>query len=414
MPGSNYWGLSVNDIRLWNETPKNYTFNFARNPKIVFGAGKHGGLPDLIESFGKTVLLVTGSGSYRSSSKWDDLLCALKKKSIEHFHVTVSGEPSPELVDGAVQEHRDRNIEVVVSWGGGSVMDAGKAISAMLTQSGPVKHFLEGVGTGAVHSGEKKPFIALPTTSGTGSEATKNAVLSSVGEHGYKKSLRHDNFVPDVAMIDPELMTSCPPYVTASCGLDAFTQLLESFVSINASPMTDTLAWSGIEAVKENLIPACTDMAHDVNVRAGMAYAALTSGITLANAGLGIVHGLASPLGGYFDIPHGVACGTLLGAATDMTIEKLIGTHGFNHPALFKYAKVGVLLSGLADRDVGMGCKMLLKRIDEMIERLSMPRLGKFGITESDLGRIIDGTSNKANPIALDRDEIERVLRERL
>ncbi len=392
----------------------NESFSFARIPRIIFGAGKFDAIPKIVSDFGPTALLVTGARSYRYSGKWEKLLEVFKRNAVSYFHVCVEGEPSPGFVDKTVAQHRDKNVDVVLAWGGGSVVDAGKAISAMLLQDGSVLDYLEGVGTGVEHSGQKVPFIAVPTTSGTGSEATKNAVLSHVGPDGFKKSLRHDNFVPDVVVLDPELMLSCPPDITAACGMDAFTQLLESYVSAKASPLTDVLAFSGLEDVGRCLVPACTDRANDVGVRGGMAYAALMSGVTLANAGLGVVHGLASPIGGYFDIPHGVVCGTLIGAATAVTIGKLLETHDTEHPALRKYARVGALLCNTSGEDVAKTCASLIEKIDEWTETLKIPRLGEYEIGESDFGKIITGTGSKNNPIALDPDEIREVLRRRL
>lgn len=383
-------------------------------PSIIFGAGKFRGVGEIIERFGKTVLIVTGRSSFRVSAEWDSLVASLKDRSIDHFHVSVEGEPSPDIVDATVAEFGDKRIEVVLACGGGSVIDAGKAISAMLLLKGSVCEYLEGVGTGAAHDGSKVPFIAVPTTSGTGSEATKNAVLSRIASDGFKKSLRHDNFVPDIALLDPLLTLSCPPHVTAACGLDAFTQLLESYVSTNASPVTDALALGGLESAGKCLVPACTDGSGDADIRAGMAYAALMSGVTLANAGLGVVHGLASPIGGRFDIPHGVVCGTLIGGATSVTINKLMNEHGANHPALIKYANVGALLGGTHGDNVESGCRMLVEKVNEWIDKLEIPRLCAYGIQEKDLDIIADEAGNKNNPAQLDTSEITEVLRARL
>ena len=287
------------------------TFTFARTPRISFGAGTKSEIPGLAESIGKRILLVTGGKSFPASNHWTALAAAFQERSLDWYHISVKGEPSPELVDSAVSEYRPKNIKTVVAIGGGSVIDAGKAISAMLTHTGSVFDYLEGVGTGKKHDGRKVPFIAVPTTAGTGSEATKNAVLSRVGPQGFKKSLRHDNFVPDHAVVDPELSLSCPADITASCGMDAFTQLLESYVSLKSTPLTDSLALSGMEQVSGHLIPVCTTGASALPNRTAMAYGALLSGITLANAGLGIVHGLAATIGGLYTIPHGVICGVL-------------------------------------------------------------------------------------------------------
>ena len=216
---------------------------------------------------------------------------------------------------------------------GGSVMDAGKAVSAMIPVEGSITQYLEGVGD-REHPGTKIPFIAMPTTSGTGSEMTKNAVISEVGEHGFKKSLRHTNFIPEMAIIDPEMMLSCPAGLTAASGMDAFTQLLESYVSRQANPMTDALALQGLKQIKNYLLRAYLEGDNNIEARSGMALAAMFSGITLAHAGLGLVHGFASPLGAYFDIPHGVVCGTLMAPVFAYTIENLIDQP--DHPAIHK------------------------------------------------------------------------------
>ena len=281
----------------------------------------------------------------------------------------------------------------------------------MLPVGEGVMDYLEVVGT-KTHDGRKLPFIAAPTTAGTGSEATKNAVLSRTGENGFKRSLRHDNLVPDLAIIDPELMIGCPRDVTAAGGLDAFTQLLESYVSTAASPMTDALAWSGLEKVRDSFVPLFTETRDDTDLRGCMAYAALMSGITLANAGLGIVHGLASPLGALFGMPHGVACGTMLAGAVRATIKKLISLD--DTTSLKKYARAGALLTGCNPVEMGRCCEALIDVLDSWVEVLEMPRLSVFGVRDEHLDRIIDEGGNKNNPAALDREETREMLRGRL
>jgi alcohol dehydrogenase class IV len=229
-------------------------FNFARIPEIHFGPGKIDSLPDLVLRYGSTVILLTGASSFRKSDKFDYLVKSFKNKSIQFFLNEINREPTPEDINSICREYSDTPVDVVVAIGGGSVLDAGKAISAMLGKTDPVEIYLEGVGTKG-HDGSKIPFIAVPTTAGTGSEATKNAVLTRLGENGFKKSMRHNNFVPDIALVDPELSLNCPSAVTAACGMDAFTQLLESYVSTNSSPLTDALAYSGIKVMKDCLIP---------------------------------------------------------------------------------------------------------------------------------------------------------------
>jgi alcohol dehydrogenase class IV len=292
-------------------------------------------------------------------------------------------------------------------------MDCAKAIAAMLTLREPVTPYLEGVGT-KTHPGKTLPLIAVPTTAGTGSEATKNAVISKVGRPGFKKSLRHDNFTPACAIVDPELTLTCPAQVTAACGMDAFTQLLESYVSPQASPMTDALALSGIELMASALIPASTDGGGDIALRSSLAYAAFLSGVTLANAGLGIIHGLASPIGGLVPIPHGVVCATLVREACRMNIERLRELRGPEQRMLAKFAALGRAVSGARDADSHAACDLLLQTLDEWTQKLSIPRLGPYGIAESDLDALAAQAGQKSNPIQLELDDIKAILRARL
>ncbi len=388
-------------------------FSFARTPRIYFAPGKFNELDKILNNFGKTVLLVTGANSLKTSGRLDVLLKTLKQNSINYFTCSVAGEPSPEFIDSIVADFRNKKIDVVLAIGGGSVVDTGKAISAMFTQKDSVLEYLEGVGT-KIHNGIKLPFIAVPTTSGTGSEATKNAVLSRIGIDGFKKSLRHDNFVPDVALIDPELMLSCPPDITAACGMDAFTQLLESYISPQSSPMTDALAYIGIKYIKDSIIPACNEGADNIQVRADMAFASLISGITLANAGLGIVHGFASSIGGFFDIPHGVICGSLIGKATKTNIECLKNENSWDNLVLKKYAAIGRLVSNNNSQDVEYCCRLLVEKINEWIEQLKIPLLNKYNMKKTDIDKIISKTGNKNNPVELDINSKRRILLDRI
>lgn len=381
-------------------------------PKIFFGPGEFDRLGRIIGALGKTALIVTSGGSPKRIEKWNEMIGSLRNNSIKIFHTTVDGEPSPDFVDAATAEFRKKNVDVVLAVGGGGVVDAGKAVSAMLTQKSSVCEYLEGIGKGT-HNGEKVPFIAVPTTAGTGSETTKNAVLSKVGPDGFKRSIRHDNFVPDVAVVDPELALTCPPPVTAACGMDAFTQLLESYVSTNANSMTDSLALGGMERARGSLVPAYKNGSKDIEARSGMAYAAMISGITLANAGLGVIHGFAGPVGGFFKIPHGVVCGTLAGAATRATVEKLLEEKP-GDIGLKKYAKAGAMLTGTDAKDVAGCARTLCDKIDEWTEKLEIPRLGEYGIRPSDLENIAAASGNKYNPIRLEKNEMKEVLSSRL
>ena len=233
------------------------SFSFARIPNIIFGAGKLNELYDIIPKFGRNILFVIGENSLKKSDKWEEITSNLESKSFNYSLISISNEPAPTIIDEVATKFRKKNVELVVSIGGGSVTDAGKAISAMIPKEDSIKNYLEGVGS-KTHDGKKIPYIAIPTTSGTGSEATKNAVISEIGPKGFKKSLRHDNLIPNVALIDPELMIPCPSSISAACGMDAFTQLLEAYVSPRGSPMTDALAFSGMKYINKNLLSACS------------------------------------------------------------------------------------------------------------------------------------------------------------
>lgn len=393
--------------------PSINAFAFARMPEIHFGVGSLTKLPALLGARGKRVLLVTGSSSFRRTAHYERLMADLSAAGITAFQVSVSGEPSPAFVDETVARYRSENVDWVVSIGGGSAVDAGKAISAMLPSGDSVVDYLECKDT-KKHDGRKVPFIAVPTSSGTGAEATKNAVLSDVGRDGYKSSLRHDRFVPDIALVDPELTLSCPADVTAACGMDALTQLLESYVSTKASPMTDALALSGLEHVAAGLLPSVENGAQDFEARSHMAYGALLSGVTLANAGLGVVHGFAGPLGGFHPIPHGVVCGTLVGEATRVTIEVLFKDADKNRVALRKYAKAGSILARQHPVSVEHDCDLLVRTLNDWIARTGIPRLGHFGLQAADLPAILDKSNGKNSPATLSRAQMATILEARL
>ncbi|MCX6178728.1 MAG: iron-containing alcohol dehydrogenase [Chlorobiales bacterium] len=393
-------------------------FSLLPLPAIYFGAGQFSLIAELAGTFGAEVLVVTGRHALEHSGRLSSLFDALLNAGMHLSHLVVDREPSPELIDSAVSTYRDRSIDVVVAIGGGSVLDAGKAISAMLLYDYPVERFIEGIGNAAQkgfepHDGRKIPFIAVPTTAGTGSEATNNAVISKVGRHGYKRSLRHSAFVPDIALIDPELMVTVTPELTAASGMDTCTQLLEAYTSPFATPYTDALAFSGLEYFSRSFLPACTDRSGDSSVRGDIAYAALMSGIALANVGLGIVHGFASSVGGLFDIPHGVLCATLLAEATRENIAEL-RLNMPDHPALHKYARAGALLSGVIAEDVASGCNHLLEMLEEWQELLRFPRLESFGVAIGDLDHIVGLTRSKSNAVQLDPAAMQRILFNRL
>ncbi len=382
------------------------SFSFAATPQLHFGAGKISILPSLIKSFGKKILLITGVRSF-DSSFGPKFLHQLESNDISLNRYTIDKEPTPSMIDLCIREFYSSRPDIVVAIGGGSVLDAGKAIAAMLPLNLPVKDYLEGVGT-KTHPGIKIPFIAVPTTSGTGSEATKNAVLSETGERGYKKSLRHNNFVPNAAIIDPELTLSCSSSITASSGMDAFTQLLESYLSTTANPITDALAYEGLQRISKSLIKTFMN-GDNLEARTGIALAAYLSGITLANAGLGLVHGFASSIGGYFEIPHGVICSSLMSATNKVTVKKL-RMKKMNAEALTKYSCIGKMFSGEENKTEEYYIDFLLNTIETWTREMKIPTLSQGGVKKSDFERIIEVTDNKNNPINLDRDEMIEVL----
>jgi alcohol dehydrogenase len=255
----------------------------------------------------------------------------------------------------------------------------------------------------------------VPTTAGTGSEATKNAVLSVQGPDGFKKSFRDEKLVAEYALIDPDLLATCPPAVIAANGMDAFTQLLESYVSSRAAPLTDSLAWGGMKAARDGLLALYAN-AGDAAARERMAYAALVSGITLAQVGLGSVHGLAAPLGAFFPIPHGVACGTLVATATRVNIDAL-RARAANHPALEKYAQVGRLLSRQGQLDQAAAHAALIDTLEAWTRTLQLPTLAHYGVTHADIPRIVAnsrGSSMKTNPVHLEDSEIAAIVSARI
>ncbi len=380
-------------------------FSFARTPELLFGAGLREAIPGLATRYGRNILLVTGR-SFIDTAHGQELLAALAEIGIAVRCLKIHGEPSPDLIATVVRGQRQAGITAVLAIGGGSVLDAGKAIAAMLTVESSILDHLEGLPGFRPHPGTTLPVIAVPTTAGTGSEATKNAVLSHVGEQGFKRSLRHDNFVPAVAVIDPELALSCPPAVTAACGLDALTQLLEGLVSTGASPLSDALALSGIVRCAAYLLPAATDAADSNDARAGMAYAAYLSGLVLANAGLGIIHGLAGPLGARFPVPHGVACGVLLPVATEITIAALRARDP-QSPALAKYAQAGGILAGGKPPDADL----LVSELHRYAGILTLPRLSTFGMTEEHIPALVRQAGQKTHPVQLTGEEIAGILR---
>jgi len=373
-------------------------FEFATATRIVFGEGKAVTLPELARGFGARALVVTGASQERAAAIVSEL-------SAETF--AVSGEPTVELVRDGARRAKDAGCDVVISIGGGSAIDAGKAIAAIATNGGEPLEFLEVVGKGRDITVPPLPLIAVPTTAGTGSEVTRNAVLGSV-EHGVKASLRSPLMLPRVALVDPELTYGLPPAVTAYTGLDALTQLIEPYVSARANPLTDALCVAGIGRVSHALRSAYHDGA-DRDARSDMATASLFGGLALANAGLGVVHGFAAPLGGGWKAPHGALCAALLPHGMAANVAALRARAPQN-PAFERYTAIARLLTGRADSSAEEG----IAWVQALCAELKVPPRRAWGIAQSDLPGVVEkaarASSMKANPLTLTGDELQAVL----
>lgn len=358
-------------------------FEFATAQRIVFGRGVVSELEGLCAGIGPQVLLVTGSDPNRFA------VLPLANR------FAVSGEPTVGDVERGVA--LAKGADVVVALGGGSVIDAGKAIAAMATQPGNLMRYIEVIGEGKSLDAPPLPFIAVPTTAGTGAEATRNAVIASEA-HRVKASLRHVSMLPRVALIDPELARGVPSAVTAASGMDALTQSLEAFVCSRAQPMTDALCVDGIQRAVRSLEKACHD-GNDLDAREDMALCALYSGMALANAGLGAVHGFAAPIGGMFHAPHGAVCAALLAPVWAANAKRVVNRE--------KFDRVDELLGGDA-----------IDWLRGMTERLGIPKLSSWGLSDGDLDEIARkaaaASSMKANPVMLGHDELVGILTEAL
>lgn len=385
------------------------SFTFTSMPKLIFGPESSAKIGRCASKWGSSVLLITGAGSLERSGNLQRIVSDLKNSGMGVLCRSISGEPSPEKIDAVVSDVADKAVDAVVAVGGGSVLDAGKAIAAMLKETGSVTDYLEGVGS-KTPSGKSVPVIAVPTTSGTGSEATKNAVISRIGTNGFKQSLRHDNYIPKMAILDPALCVSAPISVTAACGMDALTQLIESYVSTKASPLTDALAMDGMKYLVPALPDACGKGAGDLYCRGSVGYGAFLSGVTLAHAGLGVVHGVAGPMGGIVSIPHGVACANLLPGAIEATVDHLkrdgSDTSGLS---IDKFAHIGQLFGSPHDNRLD-SCRYLVDCLYQWLERLPIPRLQSFGVTNAEVDHLVTSASNKNNPWPLSEDEMRSMI----
>lgn len=393
--------------------PFSPSFTTPRVPQIEFGAGSFSTLATWIPRLGSSLLLVRGRRSFEALPQSGWLTETLRNARVEVCDVVVSGEPSPDLIDEAVTRYHARGIDVVLAVGGGSVIDAGKAIAALLPSGDSVWEYLEEVGRGRSFEGPGLPLIAVPTTAGTGSEVTRNAVLSSPGSTGFKRSFRADALVPQVAIVDPDLLATCPRPLIAADGLDAATQLIEALTSTKSNPISDAIAWSGLQASRDGLMRWYDGPAEGSGpARTQAAYAALASGIALAQAGLGAVHGLAAAIGGLRPIPHGVICGALLAPTTAANVAAL-RARAPEQPTLARYVEIARVLTAAPHGGDGELLDRLVELLSTWRVRLGIGGLRDYGLTEADVPRVVAlcrAGSMRTNPITLDDDELQQVL----
>jgi len=379
------------------------TFDFTTPERIVFGMGCIQELPGLVQPWGRRALVVVG----RSMIRAEPHIAALSEAGMEVTRLHVDGEPTVDAVRQGAERARCLESELVIGIGGGSVIDTGKAIAALTPNPGDPVDYLEVIGAAKPLLRPPLPFAAVPTTAGTGSEATRNAVLSSP-QHRVKVSLRSPLLWPRLALVDPSLTVGLPPHLTAATGLDALTQLLEAFVSVRANPMTDILCRHSLPRVASAL-PRAFEDGTCLEARSDLSLGALHSGMALANAGLGAVHGLAGPLGGHCGAPHGALCAALLAPVTAANIQAL-RQRDPGSPILGRYAEV----SRWIGTEKGETPEALVGSLRELVSRLGIPRLAHWGVTAADLGDLIrkgqDSSSMKGNPIRLTDSELHGVI----
>ena len=377
-------------------------FEFATATRVIFGCGRWSELPLLAREFGGRALVVTG----RNARHAEKILPALHAQNITTVSFTVATEPTIALAQSGAELARRADCQLVIALGGGSVIDAGKAIAALATNHGEALDYLEVIGRAQPLTHAPLPFIAVPTTAGTGAEATRNAVLHSP-EHRLKVSLRSPLMLPRIALVDPELTRDLPPALTASTGLDALTQLIEPFVSKRANPMTDALCRESIPRAARSLRRTFDD-GGNMEARTDLALASLHGGMALANAGLGAVHGFAAPIGGMFQAPHGAVCAALLADVMQCNLETARQKNA--QPILRRYEEAAHLLTGTPSATASDGVTW----VRELCGHLQIPRLAALGLTRADFADIAtkaqQSSSMKGNPLALTTEQLVEIL----
>jgi len=381
----------------------NTKFELNLPQRVIFEAGSRFHIKNHIITFGNRVLVIHS----KSHPLIPEMIQGLKGSDIEILSLEVTGEPSIESVTEILYQTRNLKFDCVIGIGGGSVIDTAKAISALKNNPGPITDYLEVVGQNLPLIKPPIPYIAIPTTAGTGSEVTKNAVLN-VTEKKIKVSLRSIMMIPRMAIIDPELAYSMPPEVTASTGMDAIVQLIEPFISIKANPFTDAICREGLKTATKSIRNAFHDPLEPES-RIGMSYASLSGGIALANSGLGAVHGFAGVIGGMYPVPHGKICAALLGGAMQINLEALLKREIAN-PVREKFRELAVILTGRMNAQESD----LVEWSRDICSEVGIRSLSTLGIIRSEFATICEkaavSSSMKGNPIILTQDELQKIL----
>jgi alcohol dehydrogenase class IV len=382
-------------------------FEFATATRILFGPGVIGEAAPTAAALGHRAAVVASADVQRSLALQDEL----RAHGVAPTLLPVTGEPTVDMVRVGVRRALEAGCDLVVGLGGGSALDAGKAIAALLVNGGDPLDYLEVIGRSKTLTQPSCPYIAIPTTAGTGAEVTRNAVLASP-EHRVKASLRSPYLYPRLALVDPELTHSLPPELTASTGLDALTQLIEPFVSTGASPLTDAICREGIRYAARSLRRSSRN-GRDAAAREDMALASLLGGLALANARLGVVHGIAAPLGGLYRAPHGAICARLLPLVMEANVRAL-QARAAGSPALERYGEIARLVTGRSDATIADG----IAWVQTLGTDLGIPGLGSYGLALSDLPALVAearrSSSTKGNPVPLTGEELTDILRQAL
>lgn len=380
-------------------------YNFSLPVRLVMGGGSLERLPTLTRDLGRKVLLVTGQTALRKIGILDRVLGMLAEEDLEvALFDRVESEPSTKTVDKGARLAKEESCQVVIGLGGGSAIDAAKAIAGIANKDGSVEEYQ----TGRRLESPGLPFIAIPTTSGTGAEVTPNAVLIN-RDKKVKKSFRDSHLFARLAIIDPELTLSLPPKITAYSGMDALCQSIESFISLGSNPLTDSLSIKAIELIGRSLLKAYQD-GSDIQARTEMSYGALLAGIALFNARMGVIHGIAHPFGAMYSLGHGLVCGVLLPYGMEFNLDVAYG----------KYARIASIFGEGLNKDKEMeGAKLAISRIRELLARLNFPKgLKELGAKEEDFPHItresMPSGSLRANPKKTFEDDVIEILKRAL